>query len=130
MLKEFKEFISRGNVVDLAVAVVLGIAFGAVVDSFVKDVLMQIVAAIVGKPDFSSLTFGLGDSEILYGSFLTAVVNFLLIAFAVFLVVKAINTLSNLRRREEVAAEIALPAAEVVLLTEIRDLLAARSGNG
>jgi len=123
MVKEFRDFINRGNVVDLAVAVVLGVAFGLVVTSFVDDILMQIVAAIVGEPDFSNLTFDLGDSVVRYGAFLTALVNFLLITLAVFFVVKAINAMSSVRRREEAA--VAMPAAEVMLLTEIRDLLAA-----
>ena len=128
MWQEFKDFISRGNVVDLAVAVVLGTAFGIVVKSFVDDVLMQIVAAMVGKPDFTNLTFHVGDGIIRYGAFLTAVINFVLIAVAVFLVVKAINRLQNLRRREVAVAEgtEVAAAAEVVLLTEIRDLLARR----
>lgn len=125
MIQEFRDFINRGNVVDLAVAVILGIAFGLVVQSLVDDVLMQIIAAVVGEPDFSSLTFDLGDATVGYGAFLTAIVNFLLIAVALFFVVKGINSMSSVRRREEVAA--ALPAAEVLLLTEIRDLLAASS---
>ena len=91
MIQEFKDFINRGNVLDLAVAVVLGAAFGAVVTSFVDDVLMQIIAAIGGEPDFSALTIDLGDSELRYGSFLTAIISFVLIAFGVFLVVKAVN---------------------------------------
>ncbi|MEL7207408.1 MAG: large conductance mechanosensitive channel protein MscL [Actinomycetota bacterium] len=120
MLKEFKEFIDRGNVVDLAVAVVLGGAFGAVVTSFVDDILMQIVAAIVGEPDFSSLTFDLGDSVIAYGSFINALVSFLLIGFAVFLVVKAINAAKGEAEEEEAGP------SETDLLAEIRDELKAQ----
>ena len=90
MIQEFKDFISRGNVIDLAVAVIIGGAFGLVVTSFTDDILMQIISAIVGEPDFSDLTFTLNDSVIRYGSFLTAVVNFLIIAAALFLVVKAV----------------------------------------
>lgn len=120
MIQEFKDFINRGNVVDLAVAVVIGAAFGAVVVSFTDDILMQIVAAIVGEPDFSGLTFELGDSVIRYGAFLTALVNFLLIALAVFLVVKAINAF---QRSEEEAEE---APSETDLLAEIRDELRAQ----
>jgi large conductance mechanosensitive channel len=91
MLSEFKKFALRGNVVELAVAVILGLAFNAVIQSLVDDVLMNIIAAAVGEPDFSELTFQLGDAVIRYGAFLTAVVNFILIALALFLVVKAMN---------------------------------------
>ena len=120
MIQEFKDFINRGNVLDLAVAVVLGAAFGAVVTSFVDDVLMQIIAAVFGEPDFSSLTLDLGDSEVLYGSFLTAVISFLLIALGVFIVVKAVNALKR-EKDEEPAGP-----SETQLLTEIRDLLQQR----
>jgi large conductance mechanosensitive channel len=91
MLREFKKFALRGNVVELAVAVILGLAFNAVIQSLVDDVLMNIIAAAVGRPDFSELTFQLGDAAIRYGAFITAVVNFILIALALFLVVKAMN---------------------------------------
>ena len=117
MIKEFKDFVNRGNVVDLAVAVVLGAAFGAVVTSFVDDVLMQILAAIGGEPDFSALTIDLGDAELRYGAFLTAIVSFLAIAFGVFLVVKALNAMKR-EKGEDPAGP-----SETELLTEIRDLL-------
>ena len=84
MLKEFRDFALRGNLLELAVAFVLGVAFAAVVSSFVDDIIMQLVAAIVGKPDFSSLTFSIGDGVIRYGSFLTALVTFLIIAWVLF----------------------------------------------
>jgi hypothetical protein len=80
MLKEFREFALKGNLLELAVAFVLGLAFAAVVTSFVDDVIMQLVAAIIGKPDFSNLTFSIGDGVIRHGSFLTALVTFLIIA--------------------------------------------------
>ena len=120
MIQEFKDFVNRGNVLDLAVAVVLGAAFGAVVTSFVNDILMQLIAAVGGQPDFSSLAVDVGDAEIRYGAFLNAVISFLFIAFGVFLVVKAVNAM---RRPAEEG-----PAAptEVDLLTEIRDLLQQR----
>jgi large conductance mechanosensitive channel len=124
MLKEFRDFINRGNVVDLAVAVVLGAAFGLVVTAFTEGVLMQLVSVIVGEPDFNALTIDISDTPIYYGRFLTALVNFILIAFAVFLVVKAINRMQNLRKTEELEeAQI----TEVELLAEIRDLLRTRA---
>jgi large conductance mechanosensitive channel len=124
MIKEFKEFITRGNVVDLAVAVVIGTAFTLVVNSFVNDVLMQIVAAVVDTPNFDLVSVNLNGTEIHYGRFITTVISFLIVAFAVFLVVKAINTLQNLRKTEELEeAQI----TEVELLTEIRDALRAQS---
>jgi large conductance mechanosensitive channel len=91
VIEEFKAFINKGNVLDLAVAVIMGLAFGAVVTSFVNDILMQIIAAIFGQPDFSGLYFNIGSGVIKYGSFLNALINFLLVAFAVFLVIKAYN---------------------------------------
>ena len=117
MLQEFKDFINRGNVLDLAVAVVLGAAFGAVATSFVDNILMQVIAAIGGQPDFSALAIDIGDGKILYGAFLNAVISFVFIAIGVFLVVKAVN-----RLRREKGEEPAGPS-EVELLTEIRDLL-------
>jgi large conductance mechanosensitive channel len=95
LLKEFKNFAFRGNVVDLAIAVVLGVAFGAVVNSFVTNILMPIVATIVGEPSFDELTMDIGDSYLFYGSFLTVLVNFMLVAFALFLVVKAITRVTR-----------------------------------
>jgi large conductance mechanosensitive channel len=92
MLKDFKDFALRGNLLELAVAFVLGVAFAAVVTSFVDDIVMQLIAAIVGKPDFSDLTFSIGDGVIRYGSFLTALVTFLIIAWVLFLIVKAVQT--------------------------------------
>ena len=120
MIQEFKDFINRGNVIDLAVAVVLGAAFGAVVTSFTDDILGGILGAIGGEPDLSSMTFEIGDGVIGYGSFITAIINFLIIAFAVFLVVKAINAAQGLRSpaEEEAAVE-----EEIEVLKEIRDLL-------
>ena len=100
MLKGFKDFILRGNVIDLAVAVVIGAAFGAVINSFVNDILMQIIAAIVGTPNFSGLTFEIGKGVIKYGSFLNALISFLLIAAAIyFVVVVPLNKLAERRAR-------------------------------
>jgi large conductance mechanosensitive channel len=101
MIREFKQFLLRGNVVDLAVAVVIGAAFGAVVNSMVNDLIMPVIAMIFGEPDFSALTFTINDAVFRYGAFITAVVTFVLIAAAVFfLVVKPINALMERSRRE------------------------------
>ena len=106
MLKGFKEFILRGNVVDLAVAVVIGAAFGAVVAALVKDLLTPLIAAIFGKPDFSGLYAELNGSRFLYGDFINAVISFLLISFAVyFFVVVPMNALAAYRKRGETATE-------------------------
>jgi large conductance mechanosensitive channel len=122
LVKEFKEFISHGSVLDLAVGIVLGVAFKAVIDSFVNDVLMAIVGAIVGKPNFNSLTFEIGDGVVFYGRLLTQVITFVLVGLALFLVVKAFNTF---RRKEEKEPE----SSEKDVLVEIRDLLANRSSS-
>ena len=123
MLKNFREFVMRGNVLDLAVAVVIGAAFTLVVNSLVKDVLMQVIAAIVGKPDFSTLTFKLGKGVILYGNFLTALINFLIVALAMFVIIKVITSLQKLRKPSELEEA---EATEIELLTEIRDALVSR----
>lgn len=134
MIQEFKDFINKGSVVDLAVAVVIGAAFGLVVTSFVDDILMQIVAAIFGQPDFSGLTIHWGEQvgvdpdtglalyegQIYYGRFLTQALNFIIVAFAVFMVVKAYNRSKASEEEEESGP------SEVDLLTEIRDSLANR----
>ncbi len=100
MIKGFRDFIMRGNVVDLAVAVILAGVFGAVITSFVDDVLMQFIAAIIQQPDFSTLSFSVGDSEIYYGRFLNAVITFLLVAAAVyFVVVTPMNKIAERRAK-------------------------------
>lgn len=102
ILVEFKEFIARGNLIDLAVAVVVGAAFGALVTSFVETLITPIIAAIFGKPDFSALTFTINGSKFLYGSFLNALIAFLSIAAAVFFfVVKPYNALSERMKKGE-----------------------------
>ena len=124
MLKGFKAFILRGNVVDLAVAVVIGAAFGAVVTSLVTDLLTPLIAAIVGKPDFSALQFTINGSTFRYGHFCNAILSFLLIAAAVyFAVVVPMQALD--RRRQRAGTEEPPPAKpeEVRLLAQIRDLL-------
>lgn len=132
MLKGFREFIMRGNVVDLAVAVVLGTAFGAVIDALVKDILTPLIAAIAGKHDFSSLTFTIHSSTFRYGDLINSVISFLLIAVAIyFFVVAPMNKLAELRARrmvegQEAADEADAKAEEVVVLEQIRDLLSAQ----
>jgi len=121
VVKEFKEFIARGNVIDLAVGIVLGIAFGAVINSFVDDILMAVVGALVGEPNFNDLTLDIGDGVVSYGRTITAVVNFLLIGLALFVVVKAVNAF---RHHEEKEPE----STEKDILVEIRDLLSQRDG--
>ena len=123
MLKEFKEFISEGNIMEVAVAFIMGLAIKGVIDSFVDDVIMKIIGAIVGKPSFRDLTFKLGDGVVTYGNFLTVVVNFLIIAAVLFLMLKAYNKMVAMKGpKPEEAAE----ADELQLLTEIRDALRAR----
>src|SRR5947207_1254723 len=98
MLKDFRDFAMRGNVLDLAVAVVIGVAFNAVVRSLVDDVIMQIIAAIVGKPNFNALTFSIGEGIIRYGRFLTALIQFLIIAATLFVIVRSFEELQRRRR--------------------------------
>lgn len=121
MLKEFREFINRGNVIDLAVAVVIGGAFGAIITSLVNDVLMPLVGILLGGLDFAGLSIQVGEATILYGNFIQAIVNFLIIAFVIFLVVRSYNKL----QKQEAEAPPAPPEPSPVeqLLTEIRDLL-------
>jgi large conductance mechanosensitive channel len=103
-MKDFKAFLLRGNLVDLAVAVVIGVAFGAVVTAFVSDLITPLIAAIAGKPDFSSLTFTINHSTFRYGDFLNALISFVIIAAAVFFaVVKPVNALMARRKSEEPA---------------------------
>lgn len=136
MMQEFKEFAVKGNVIDLAVGVIIGGAFGKIVDSLVKDIIMPVVGAIFGKIDFSNLYVVLGNIPagtannlealqkagvpvFAYGNFITILVNFVILAFIIFLMVKQVNRL----KREEPAAPPAPPAEDIVLLREIRDSL-------
>lgn len=132
MIKGFREFIMRGNVVDLAVAVVIGAAFKAVVDALVADIITPIVAAIGGQPDFSSLTFTIHKSKFFYGAFINAVIAFLLVAAALyFVVVLPLNKIAE-RRAARVAQGIPDPEPkpeDILLLEQIRDLLASGSSS-
>lgn len=120
-IKEFKEFISRGSVIDLAVAVVIGGAFTKIVNSLVDDIIMPIIGVIIGGINFENLMLTVGTAEIKYGMFIQTVVNFLLIALVIFTIIKAINKFK--KKEEEKPEEPAAPSEDIVLLTEIRDLL-------
>jgi len=128
MMKEFKEFAVKGNVIDMAVGIVIGGAFGKIVSSFVADVIMPPIGVLVGGINFSNLAFTIkeaaGDVPAVvlgYGKFIQTAVDFTIIAFAIFMVIKAINSLK--RKEEEAPAAPPEPSKEEVLLTEIRDLL-------
>jgi large conductance mechanosensitive channel len=135
MLKEFREFAMKGNVVDLAVGVIIGAAFGAIVTSLVADVIMPIIGAATGGLDFSNYFIPLSakvtaanlvdakkqGAVLAYGNFITLTLNFVIIAFVLFIVIRLINQLK--RHEEAKPAEPPKPSAEVVLLTEIRDIL-------
>ena len=135
MLKEFREFAMKGNVVDLAVGVIIGAAFGSIVTSLVGDIIMPIIGAITGGLDFSNYFTGLSKAVtatnladakkqgavLAYGNFITVIVNFVIVAFSLFIVIRLMNQLK--RKEETKPAEPPKPTAEVVLLTEIRDLL-------
>jgi large conductance mechanosensitive channel len=119
--KEFREFINRGNVIDLAVAVIIGVAFGAVVTSFTNDIFGGLLGAIGGQPTVGDFSLSLGAGEIRWGRFLNAIISFLIVAFGLFVVVKSLNSLQKIGRRR--ADE---PASEATVETEIdllRDIL-------
>jgi large conductance mechanosensitive channel len=117
MIKGFRDFIMRGNVIDLAVGIIMGVAFGAIVNSLVADIIMPIIGMIFGQPDFSSIKLG----SIMVGNFLNALISFLMIAFGVyFFIVMPIN---ELKKRTEKPVAPGAPPADIQLLTEIRDLL-------
>ena len=118
MIKEFKEFISRGNVIDLAVGVIIGSAFGKIVSSLVEDVLMPLIGICLGGLDFKGLSITLGNASIKYGIFIQNVIDFLIIAFCIFIFIKIINKITH--KKEEAKKT---KSDEVLLLEEIRDLL-------
>lgn len=142
MLKEFQEFIAKGNVMDLAVGVIIGGAFGLIVSSLVDDIIMPIVGAIFGGFDFSNYFLPLSSTVtattleaareqgavFAYGSFITVLINFLILAWIIFLMVKAVNNMRRRLEKEKEAAPAAPPPVETQLLTEIRDLLARDAG--
>jgi len=122
MLREFKSFAIKGNVVDLAVGVIIGAAFGKIVASLVEDVVMPLLGTLIGGINFSGLAFTVGSATLKYGKFIQTCLDFVIIAWAIFIAVKLINRL----RREEPAAAPAAPPKQEVLLEEIRDLLKKR----
>lgn len=126
LLQEYKAFIVRGNLLDLATAFILGVAFNQVVQALSNGVIMNFIAAVFGQPSFDSIRIGLGDGFIEIGMLLTAVVNFLVVAAVLFLILKAASKAQ--RHKEEPAEEAPAPSDEAVLLTDIRDLLRARQG--
>ena len=134
MLKGFKEFIARGNVVELAVAVVMGAAFSAIVNALVADIITPLIAAIFGKPNYAALVITVHNSQIKYGLFLNAVLSFVLVASGVyFFIVLPINTLSErarVRRGLPAKADTPVGPTDIELLTEIRDALLANGGGG
>src|SRR5688572_3636104 len=126
MFKEFKNFLFRGNLLDLATAVILGGAFGAVVTSLVKDVITPLIAAVGGEPNFERLQLDIGDGRIAYGAFLNVVITFVIVSAVMFAILKAAARLQKLRATTDVPPEDAPPPSdEAVLLAEIRDLLRA-----
>lgn len=128
MIEEFKQFIMRGNVIDMAVGIIVGAAFTAIVNSLVGDILTPIIGILTGGIDFSGLSVNVGDAEVKYGAFIQAVINFLIISFVIFMLVKGINTASSKLEKEQEAEEaVAEPSEEVQLLTQIRDELAKKN---
>ena len=135
MLKEFKEFISRGNVVDLAVGVIIGAAFGNIVTSLVNNIFTPLIGIILGGQNFSTLAITIGDAKIMYGAFIQSIIDFLINAVCLFAIVKIVNTLNNdLRKigkkhkkgeeeKEEIKEELPPKPDDIKLLEEIRDLL-------
>lgn len=126
MIKEFKEFISKGNIVDLAVGVIIGGAFGKIVSSLVNDILMPIIGVLIGGVDFSNLSIKIGEAKITYGMFIQNVIDFLIIAFCVFIFVKVINKLSSIANKQDKNEEKEkeeIVETELSVLKEIREEL-------
>lgn len=122
-ISEFKEFISKGNVLDMAVGVIIGGAFSKIVSSLVNDVMMPLIGIIIGGHDFTNLSIKVGNAKIMYGSFLQNVVDFLIVAFCLFTVIKIINRFKRKQEKIEKKENVITPSEEVILLSEIRDLL-------
>lgn len=122
-ISEFKEFISKGNVLDMAVGVIIGGAFSKIVSSLVNDVMMPLIGIIIGGHNFTNLSIKVGNAKIMYGSFLQNVVDFLIVAFCLFAVIKIINRFKKKQEKNENKEKIKTPSEEVMLLSEIRDLL-------
>jgi large conductance mechanosensitive channel len=125
LLSEFKSFAMRGNVVDLAVGVIIGGAFGAIVSSLVGDVIMPLLGILTGGLDFSGLSYQVGDAVIAYGKFIQAIFTFLIVAFAIFMLIKGLN--ASKKKEAEVPAAPPAPSKEELLLGEIRDILKSKA---
>ena len=124
-MAEFKEFISKGNVMTMAVGIIIGGAFTAIINSLVTDVIGPIIGLILGGTDFSKLSFGIGDAQIMIGNFINAIITFLITALVLFFIIKAFNKFDDMKKKEEEPAPEEEPAVpeDIQLLTEIRDLL-------
>ena len=125
-LQEFKTFAMRGNVMDLAVGVIVGGAFSSITNSLINDIIMPIVGIFVSQASFADLTLSVGGAVITYGNFIQAVLNFVILAFVVFCMVKAVNRVAHTQKKEEAPPPPPAPSREEKLLTEIRDLLKER----
>ncbi|HDR7515345.1 large-conductance mechanosensitive channel protein MscL [Bacillus mobilis] len=123
MWNEFKKFAFKGNVIDLAVGVVIGAAFGKIVSSLVKDIITPLLGMVLGGVDFTDLKITFGKSSIMYGNFIQTIFDFLIIAAAIFMFIKVFNKLTSKREEEEKEEELPEPTKEEELLSEIRDLL-------
>ena len=126
-MKEFKEFISKGDVMSMAVGIIIGGAFTAIVTSVVEDIIGPLIGLVIGGLDFSTLSLGVGDAQIMFGYFIQAVINFLITALVLFLIIKSFNKMKEeadkLKKKEEEEAAAEDPAEEILLLREIRDSL-------
>jgi large conductance mechanosensitive channel len=125
LISEFKSFAMRGNVVDLAVGVIIGGAFGAIVSSLVGDVIMPVLGILTGGLDFSGLSYQVGDAVIAYGKFIQAIFTFLIVAFAIFILIKGLN--ASKKKAAEVPEAPPAPSKEEILLGEIRDILKSKA---
>lgn len=122
-LSEFKNFAMKGNVIDLAVAVVIGTAFGKITTALVNNVIMPAFGIVLGGIDFSDKSFKIGEASIAYGAFIQAVIEFIIIAFALFIIIKALKKLQNTEEKKEEEKKPATPTEDIILLREIRDSL-------
>lgn len=126
IIEEFKKFISRGNVLDLAIGVIVGSAFTGIVNSLVNNILTPIIGLVLGGVNFSGLSITIGESSIMYGAFIQSVIDFLITAFCIFIIVKFVNKLTSIRKGKEVKKEEEkkpTKPADIELLEEIRDIL-------
>ena len=121
MVSEFKEFAMKGSLVDMAVGIIIGAAIGKVVGALVDSILMPLIGLVMGGVDFSTLAITVGDANVGYGAFIQALIDFLIVAFVIFMIIKALNNMQKAQQEEEDA-----PAEDIALLTEIRDLLKQR----